>query len=424
MSLDSEKRSSFIVFSMLLGAFVLRVILAPLCRGFPCDTATFMCWADEVFARGFSNIYRPDYFCDYPPLFLYLLFPIGLLKSALHIPFGSPVHQLLIKLPSIIADIATSYILFRMAAAKLDNRAAILIAAAYAFNPATILNSAVWGQVDSIMALLLIPSLYLLAGKRYVEAMALYGMALLFKPQALFLLPLILLALAATGDAKKIVSALLSSLLTFIILAIPFSLKQGPWCVLQKLANAVKSYPYASLNACNLYALMGDNWAPIAKKFLFLPLTAWGILLTSLLYLYILYLCLKSKEKDQLFIPATLVFFTVFMVMISMHERYLYPTMALLLAGYISIEDKRLLTLYGTASIAQFFNVFMVYQAALSGDLHIPASNPALRLLACAHLLIFAYALIVGTDLLRPSGASSAGGATSPGRRSGRRKKT
>jgi Gpi18-like mannosyltransferase len=56
-----------------------------------------------------------------------------------------------------------------------------------AFNPVTILNSAAWGQMDSVLCLLLLlVAVYAMKGQ-WILSIAFYVTAVLIKPQALML---------------------------------------------------------------------------------------------------------------------------------------------------------------------------------------------------------------------------------------------
>ena len=109
----------------------------------------------------------------------------------------------LVKIPGILSDIAVAWLLFvivrRWGGELIDrasfrisaDRAALAVAAIYLFNPGTVFDSAVWGQVDSVGTLVLLATIYFL-GRGWTEAAAVGAVvALLVKFQFAFLIPVV-----------------------------------------------------------------------------------------------------------------------------------------------------------------------------------------------------------------------------------------
>lgn len=92
----------------------------------------------------------------------------------------------MIKLAPILSDIACAAALWVLARKKLGEKSALLIAFAYLFCPAVIVNSSVWGQADSFCALLLLCTLLLLWYNHTPLAAFVYGFGILSKPQCSF----------------------------------------------------------------------------------------------------------------------------------------------------------------------------------------------------------------------------------------------
>ena len=83
-------------FLILLAAFLIRISTAAFSGGFSSDTACFAAWADRIYALGPSGFYSPDVFTDYPPGYMYLLYPIGFLVSKTGIPYLGSLHLILL----------------------------------------------------------------------------------------------------------------------------------------------------------------------------------------------------------------------------------------------------------------------------------------------------------------------------------------
>ncbi len=184
---------------VLLAGLLVRLILAATTTGHPVDTQTFGAWAGHA-AENLGGFYSPDYFADYPPGYVYVLWAIGELRQLLGLGFGSPGFLLLLKLPAILADTVAAWLIYRLCARHITQAAGVAIAALYAFNPAVILNSAIWGQVDGVLTLLVLAALLLLEHRPALSA-ACFAAALLVKPQALIFAPAPLLWFASRAQA-------------------------------------------------------------------------------------------------------------------------------------------------------------------------------------------------------------------------------
>ena len=170
---------------VLTAGLVLRLLLATF-PGFGIDVGTFQFWANQMASGGPWDFYEGDFFIDYAPGYLYILWLIGELHEI--IGFTGGQYEYVLKLPSIAADLASVYLLYRI----LDNKTfAVRISAAlaYAFFPASLFIGAVWGQVDSLLACFLLLSVYWIGKDRPVAGAVAFVVAFLVKPQAIAALP-------------------------------------------------------------------------------------------------------------------------------------------------------------------------------------------------------------------------------------------
>src|SRR5919202_1923900 len=176
---------------------LIRLLIAPYV-GFHGDLRLFGIWAARLAEVGPNKFYVEGQFADYPPGYLYVLWFVGKLST--------PPGYLLLKLPAILADLGLAWVAAtfaaRIAPTSLKERLPVraLVAASVLFNPAVIALSAVWGQVDAVPALFVLSSLLLLfTGPRSVRleigAFLLFAVAIAMKPQAGFVLPMMIYAL-------------------------------------------------------------------------------------------------------------------------------------------------------------------------------------------------------------------------------------
>lgn len=342
-------------------SLAIRLTAAGLSHGFNTDTACFAFWADRIYQVGPGAFYSPDVFTDYPPGYMYFLYPLGALRSLLKIEYYSPAHLILLKLPSIFCDLGCGWLIWRESRRKCTPRKALLLCAVYLFNPAVILNSSVWGQVDAISTFALAVLCLSLVHERLVPAYAAFLAALLIKPQALFLAPLLLAAMVDQLILKdfSLINFLRSlaygilMLCSFVLLCAPFGLDN----VWEQYITTVASYSYAAVNAYNFWGLAGLNWISQNNTFMELPYYVYGfgaIFAAVLVMFYYSFRHRKNQEKYP--ILAAFLIIIIFMFSVRMHERYLYPAMLFLLFAFLYRPSWKLFFCYAGFSLLHFYN--------------------------------------------------------------------
>ena len=106
-SREHLSRTTFVLWASLLfgAALALRLWLGYSSQGFTTDTDTFKSWASLANQVGFSELYEQDVFLDYPPGYLYVLALLDRIRLLLGLSVESQAYTLLIKLPSLLADL-------------------------------------------------------------------------------------------------------------------------------------------------------------------------------------------------------------------------------------------------------------------------------------------------------------------------------
>ncbi|WP_282937203.1 glycosyltransferase family 39 protein [Paenibacillus sp. RC67] len=371
---------------------VIRIVTAFSVYGYDVDVNTFKAWADHAAAAGPMRFYTGDMFVDYPPGYIYVLYAIGFLRSMLHLSWDSPWALLLLKSPAIAADLLTSYLIVRWGARYAGSMIALGASVLYLLNPAIIVNSAGWGQVDSVFMLWMLMFMEAISRNRLRQASVFYAVALLIKPQALLFAPLLLLVFIRRGSWKALLNSFMSGLAVFSLLAAPFLVLKGPLWIFSLYFGTLASYPYASLNAYNLMTLFGGNFAPMTDQAMFLTYQTWSIVLMACVLLYAAYLYLKSsKDETHFAVIAGILMTGAFVVLTKMHERYLFYALLLLLIGFVQLRDKRLLYGFVGLSLTHFINVDQVLLNSLHQSYHIPADDVVLTVTSLANVGLVLY---------------------------------
>ena len=186
----TRNAASAILILLALG-FALRLIIAYILpgSGFGVDLNAFRFWADNLATNGPWGFYERDFFHDYTPGYLYLLWFVGSIQHLL------PGLEL-IKIPAILADLAVGWLIWSMVLELGGgNRAALIGAALYLFVPVTWFDSTIWGQVDSVGLVFLLLGLRELWRDRPERATAFAVVAAVVKPQLGILIPILLAVL-------------------------------------------------------------------------------------------------------------------------------------------------------------------------------------------------------------------------------------
>lgn len=353
---------------LLLGiGLTLRIAIAPWVGGHN-DLNLFKSWATSA-ASGLTDFYVKGS-SDYPPFFIYILYVIG---KIVELPGMNAYFGLLVKLPSILADAATAYLVYRLAAKHLPYGIGLLAAAFYLFNPAIFINSTFWGQVDSFFTLLLVSALLLLLGGRMNSSAAVFAAAVLMKPQGIIFLPVLLFELVRLRSVKRFITAAAAAIGTGLAIILPFSLHQEPMWIVRLYTGTVGEYPYASVNAFNLFSLLGANFKSDESTLLLFSYHTWGMVFIVLVTLFSWLIYLRGRSVQWAFAAALLQIAGVFTLSSSMHERYLFPAAALCLFAWVQLRDKRLLYLAAGFSLTILINTYSI----LYGDFNMSggASN-------------------------------------------------
>lgn len=386
----------------LLAAFAFRFYIAATNPGYTNDINTFIYWANHSFKDGLGNFYQQGLFADYPPGYIYVLYVMGALQSWFGIGSTSDAAIVFYKLPAIFADLITGYLIYRTAVKKLDHRAAFGLAMIFVWNPAVWINSAGWGQVDSFFALILVLAIRAISDGKLERGSIWFALAVLVKPQALIFTPVMLLAYGySLRHWKRVAAGVFYGAVAFLLLAAPFIWKNGGLSTLYHLyKSTLSSYPYATLNAFNLYALTGGNWAKLDAHWLGLEYSAWGnIGIVFATVVSVLFFAFRKQQKDLSgsFYMALILIVTVFMFAAKMHERYMFPALLLMIFAYIEAKDRRILHLLLGFSITHYINVGYVL-AFSQANTFLPSSNGIMIVTSLINIGLYLYMIYIGYD--------------------------
>lgn len=298
-------------------AVVIRVELYPFQSG---DYRAFFAqWYDFVKANGGFGALRYQ-FADYNVPYLYLI----ALLTYLPVPVLAGIKTI-----SVLFDLVLAFYAYKLVALKYPRGwTAFAAAAVVALLPTVVMNSSMWAQCDSIYAAFGLGGLYYVVRSRPWLACVFFGLALAFKLQIVFLLP-VLLVLAL---ARKIPwLSLLAVPAVVLVLDIPALLVgANPTDLLTVYTNQVGEYTRLTLNAPNVYQLF-DFSADIRTL---------GVLVTGLFVAAMTAFAVWGRGR--LTVSRVVLLGCVFAILIpyflpAMHERYFYlaEVLSVIVAFYL-----------------------------------------------------------------------------------------
>ena len=407
---NSVRRSKTALMSILGAALVVRLILAFTVQGYGVDMGCFGAWAGKMASGGPANFYEPNYFCDYPPAYLLVLGVIGKIAAWTGISLGSMNGQVLLKLVPIACDLALAALVYAAAERAAGRRPALGMAALLALNPAFIITGSCWGQIDSVLCVLLVLLLLFAREGKWHAAIAVFALAVLAKPQAGLLAPLGIVALvrdAAVDKAarKPAVLGIGLGLAVTAAVVLPFSANQDSalWIV-DKYMETLSSYAYATLSTGNLMFLLGGNWVPNAQEvFAGISYGQLGAVLMALSFVAGIAVYLRGRSRQRLFTAAAVTMQLVFVLGSKMHERYVIPALALLLLAFMETGDVRLLLSAILASAATAVNVgtVLAFEHLVAPNLWLGYVIGCMQLVAAALTVWACISLSLGREPVR-----------------------
>ena len=385
------------ILTLLALGLIFRVIIAYLLpgSGFKNDIEAFQYWASNLASEGLHGFYSRDFFHDYTPGYLYVLWIVGLVGQAVG-GIGD-----LIKVPPILADLGLAYLVWSMTLELGGSRRAARVGAVIVVvNPITWFDSVVWAQVDSVGLVFLLLGLRELWRDRPERSAILTVVAALIKPQLGILVPIVAAvtirrALWPKGGhggegpparrrtttrweanirgPVRIATTGLVGLGTAVALSLPFGLSMPG--LIEQIFKTAGGYPYLSVNAWNPWALVTfdgngiaansawvcDMMAPACGRALSvgaIPAVVVGTLLTLIAFFVISVLVARRPDRQTMLVGVAALAIVFFVVPTRVHERYLFPLVAL--GAILAAVSWRWRIAYVLSGLATFANMYFV----------------------------------------------------------------
>lgn len=318
---DSLYKSNRLQWAGILFLFVFAILARTRLDNVSTDMVKWLIpWYDYIQKNGIL-VALGDNFSNYTPPYTYLLALTTLL----------PVSKVVaIKLIPVTMDFMNAFMIYKIIRYKYPlGLAPFYAAAVFLCLPTVILNSAFWGQADSLYTGLLLATIYFFLKERPFWAMVAFSASFTFKAQAVFMAPLLaILLLRSFRIPKELFPQKKIRFWHFFLIPIVYIFLSLPVVLLgRSLRNVLAIYlhqstQYHSLsaNAANLYIFISNDF--------YQPGVWVGLVLAALcLGLWVVFTA-KSVQpvhgKRLLLVALTSVTLVPFLLP-QMHDRYFYP---------------------------------------------------------------------------------------------------
>lgn len=330
-------------------------------QGFASDLAYWRAWLVDLQngVGGFRG--------DYPPFYILWLRVVAWFYHAtdLSMDLAYELKQFCL-FPVILAHISlTHFVWLRIRDRQWLPEIKMVLMLLVVANPVLYLDGPVWGQVDVLPVTICVWALWYAAKpKTYALGMGLFMLGLLTKFQMIMFLPVF--GAISLRYRKIMWKALLSAGAVFALVFLPFIVagKFGDEFS-RAYMNTLNSYPYAAMNAGNLWMALVGNMTPQDRTFFegapafFNPGLIGKILFVLVSIGALLSAFFKRLSASRLMILASFNALAFFMLLPCMHERYVLAS-AVMCIGGASAARKPNLVWPVVLSIIAYLNVSML----------------------------------------------------------------
>ncbi len=322
---------------------------------------------------------------DYPPMALYELAAVGRVYQLFSPQFENTRWlNVAVKIPGLLADVALTWLLSALALRRYGIATSRWVAIAYWMNPASVLNGAVLGYLDPLIAVPAVASVAAAVMGAPILAGGLIAIACFTKAQAVFLVPVVVLgawnsspvkpawAAARTVSAAVIVS--LAMLLPYLVVGAGRNVVQGVSSLLRHdmlsayAANVWWVFTYF-MRASYAVADMG-TWAAWTMPMRILGISTivrlgypdprpFAITAVGLVALWGLWQARHSRDLSLVCALGAFIVHTYFMLAVAVHENHLYLAVPLL--AFAAGARPRLRRIHVAISAVIVLNLFLFF---------------------------------------------------------------
>lgn len=352
-----------IVGIVMLAGFVVRLILATTVYGYDGmydNEATYILING---LGGYYHIYKPIT----PPGYIYYLGLYGLIRTSASIT-GVMGISIMLKLPSILADIAIIYLLFSFGRKYVGDRIAGTISMLYALLPPVFMLNAGWGGLESLAILGFIAIFICIVEKKNLGLFFSTLYSIMFSMETVYILPLICayLVVQCVKDKKFILNTVLGVIgffVAFYLLTLPMTLpdvKNGiPFVAFIRYYEVLGGNAVSCVNTFSIYAILGLNGLKASTGTFVM-----SIIFVVFVWLFAIYGYAYKKNRLNLLLLGAFTMLSVAVFGVNQNKVPAVVGATLLLMYAMISRDKRIYLLSGGFFTLNAMHIFTLYDMA------------------------------------------------------------
>lgn len=352
-----------IVGIVMMFGFVVRLILATTVYGYD---GMFDNEATYILVNGlggYYHIYKPIT----PPGYIYYLGLYGLIRRSASI-VGVMGISIMLKLPSILADIAIIYLLFVFGRKYVGDKIAGTISLLYALLPPVFMLNSGWGGLESLAVLGFISIFICIIEKKNLGLFFSFLYSLMFSMETVYLIPLVLayLVVQCVKNKKFIINAVLgvmALLVVFYLLTLPMALpdiKNGlPFIVFMRYYEVLGGNAVSCVNTFSVYAILGLNGVKASTGTFVV-----SIIFVAFVWIFAIYAYVYKKNRLNLLLVSAFTMLAVATFGVNQNKVPAVVGATLLLMYAMVSRDKRIYLLSGGFFTLNAMHIFTLYDMA------------------------------------------------------------
>jgi Gpi18-like mannosyltransferase len=354
---------------IILFLFLFIIILLPALPGQSWDRFCWTNWVVYIYHNGLTNVYGSG--TDYLPAYHYILWLYSKIQGNEN---DIRMNIAYLRAFTLVFDFVGLWYVYLWTDKKTPYITILLFSI---LNIAYSYNTVIWGQVDGIFSALMFISLYYAWCNKMLLSTLLLLLAINFKLQAIFILPiwglLYISNLINTPDWKKIVYPLSAAFVLQVIIVIPFTMGHyGLSDIVSVVKGSVGKHPFITIGAANFWLYIIPDYLANTndqqKWIAGLSYNSAGLIMflfTSLLVLLPLITEVFKKanraanrrvvlDRQIVLLSAALIYIIFFYFNTEMHERYSHPAFIFITAYAFFTKD---FIAYILFSVTYFLNL-------------------------------------------------------------------
>ena len=279
--------------------------------------------------------------------------------------------KILVKIPPLLIDLATIVVAYivarRLAPGAWRSWGPVAVAGIVAFHPVVVYDSAVWAQIDAVIALAAIGAIALAVANRPALACGVLALGLLTKPQPVIFGPIVAVLVFRISGWPGIGKGAMAAVAVTVVPLLPWIVTGGGDDIIdvyRRLFNNNNGVTALTQNAWNLWWFIPFETVPQSTDVMFsiggidVTYQRFSLGLSAVAGAMAVAYAWRFPDLRGGLMAASYVAVAFYVLPTSTHERYMYPFV--ILAAPLMLVDVRMRYVYPVLSGTLLLNMLLV----------------------------------------------------------------